>query len=295
MTKYNLYYILVILIILVIIFYILNYFLNKNTKEYFNNSLNNNKYCCFYVYYEKDDLYKSNFEYFLQNGGILEDIDYYIIINGESTVEIPQLNNIKVFKRENKGYDFGAYSYGINQLNKEYDYYFFLNTSVKGPYLNEENKSKKWNDIFIDLFDKDIDIVGTSINIFRISDFEGHNLENIYNHNAPFPHVQSMFFCITNDYLKYLKSINFFDEEDLNNTTDMNKIIAYKEFGLSQNAIKRGKNINCILSKYKGLDYRIIKEDINKTSDESDPYYKGNYFGKSIDPYEVVFYKNNRI
>jgi hypothetical protein len=103
-----------------------------------------------------------------------------------------------------------------------------------------------------------------------------------------------MFFCINNEYLNYLQKINFFNEDELNNTTDINYIIANKEIGLSQHAIKNNWNINCILSKYKNLDYTSIHEDFNYSSYNGDPYMKNGYFGNTIDKYEVIFFKNNR-
>lgn len=68
----------------------------------------NKKICCVYAYYEKDDLYKENFVYFLENG-IYDEIDYYMIINDSCSVDIPNKENIIIMKRENIGYDFGAW------------------------------------------------------------------------------------------------------------------------------------------------------------------------------------------
>jgi hypothetical protein len=103
-----------------------------------------------------------------------------------------------------------------------------------------------------------------------------------------------MFFCIHSKYYNYLKKINFFNESEINNAPNINYIIANKEIGLSQIAIKNGWNINCILSKYKNIDYTHIQKDINFSSINGDPYYKNAYFGKTIDPYEVIFFKTNR-
>lgn len=280
---------LIILIIIIFLFYIINYFLNKKRIfEKYNN--NNNKICCLYAYYEKNDLYKNNFKFFLENG-ILDDVDYYIIINGKCNVNIPKRDNIFIYNRENKGYDFGAFSYAIKHITQNYDYYFFINTSVCGPYLR--NKNKKWTSYFIELFNDNVKVVGTSINICNFDRIKEYDLKKIYNKNKPFTHIQSMFFCINNDYFKYLKKINFFDEDKLNNN-DMNYVIVTKELGLSQIALNNGWNINSILSKYKNLDYINLKEDINKTSLKGDPYFENKYFGKTIDKYEVIFFKTNR-
>ena len=169
----ELYAILIMLILTLFILLPIKYYSFR--KEHFSQG---NNICCLYAYYEKDDLYKKNFEYFLENG-ILDNVDYYIIINGLCTVDIPKKENIQIYNRENKGYDFGAYSYGIKKLNKEYNYYFFLNTSVEGPYLKDNNKP--WTEYFLQLFNKDVKLVGTSINIYSNNIYSGHDLTKIYN------------------------------------------------------------------------------------------------------------------
>ena len=259
------------------------------------------KICCFYSYFEKNQLYIDNFDYFLKHA-IVDEIDYFIIVNGECSVNIPVRSNIKVFRRPNIGYDFGAYSYAIKELKNansnimNYDYYFFVNTSMKGPYLRDQ--SKLWYQYFIELFDKpDIKIVGTTINMYKYDTFGDFSLKPIYNKPPLYSHVQSMFFCIDNEYFKILDDIHFFNEEELNNQKDMNYVISYKELGLSQHAIIRGFNLNSILKEYRGRDYRTLTENINKSEtgqEFDDPYYEGNFFGRSIDPYDVIFFKNNR-
>jgi len=281
----NINYYLLLLLLLSIIIGVLVYTFYNNRIEKLTNEYN--KICVVYNYYEKNEDYKENFKYFLENG-ILEDVDYYIIINGDNSLEIPKKNNVFVFSRENKGFDFGAYSYIVNNhLTKPYDYYFFINTSVKGPYLRDERK--KWYEYFTELFDDNVHLVGTSINICSHQFFclSENNKKNVN------PHVQSMFFAVDRKYFQELVDYNFFNEEEINKMTFAD-VVRNKEVGLSQKAIEKGYNINCILPKYKGLDYININTDINPNSLEGDPYHKGTYFGESVDPYDVVFYKNNR-
>lgn len=246
------------------------------------------KSCCIYAYYEKNDLYKENFEYFLKNG-ILDDVDYYIVINGKCSVQIPERKNITVFRRQNEGYDFGAYSYALKNIHKNYDYYFFLNTSVRGPY-----SEKRWIDKFLPLFKKDVKVVGTTINIFNQKSIFGYDLSEMYGKKNVYPHVQSMFFGIDKEYLKYLMDKDFFNESEMIGK-DIQYIIVHKEIGLSQLALKNGWNINCILPKYTGIDYRKIEKDINPTSREGDPYYKDAYFGNNIKKEDVIFWKGYRL
>lgn len=302
MTKKKNKYIFIIIVSLLIIitlYILIKKYKKQYKKEYLEENFyleyKNNKYCCIYAYYEKDNLYKSNFDYFLKNG-ILNHVDYYIIINGEFTINIPKGNNINIFKRENIGYDFGAYSYAISKIIKQYEYYFFLNTSVCGPYFKNNKTLKDWTIFFINLFNSDLNtkLVGTTINIYPSKIFENFNLDKLYGNKKFYSHVQTMFFALNSESFEYLKSINFFNEDECNNIKDINEIIAKKEFGLSQHILNKGWNINSILPEYRDLDYRILKSKINKSSNCGDVYYKNAYFGKSIDKYDVIFYKNNR-
>jgi hypothetical protein len=258
-------------------------------KEYFsnNNLITDNKYCCFYAYYEKDNLYKNNFTYFLENG-ILDNIDYYIIINGESTIDISQKKNIKIFHRENKGFDFGAYSYAIKNITKEYDYYVFLNATVKGPYLTDN--SKNWLYTFLSLFYDNVKLVGSSI---CYTPTNHNNLKSITDKDNIY-YVQTPFFIIKQDFFKYINSKDFFNEDELNNITDLTYVIVNKEIKLSSLCYKFGGNINCYLSKYRNLDYTSLNYDINNSSFNGDPYFINTYFCNTIQPNDVIFYKNKR-
>ena len=251
--------------------------------------IQNPKCVCIYAYYEKDEKYKENLRYFLNNG-ILDNIDYYIVINGSCTVTIHERSNLIVINRENKGYDFGAWNFCVNNfINKKYDYYIFLNTSVRGPYLNDNDTN--WVKEFLKLFNtKDVKLVGTTISVYSNSGgyFDRTLLRNISNHNGPYTHVQSMFFILDDESFNYLKKLDFF-KQDFYNFKDL---IGNKEIGMTQLILKNNWNINCILPKYQNYDYRVVKQNFNPTCE--DPCMRGCYFGKSIDPYEVIFFKNNR-
>jgi len=247
-----------------------------------------NAICCIYCYYEKSDDYRENFREFLKNA-ILDHIDYYLIINGSCSIQIPDNINVKVYYRENRGYDFGAYAFAINKLFKSYEHYFFLNTSVIGPYYHGD-----WSAPFIELFEPNVKVVGTSINIFCEPQFSNFNLKKMYGKSQPFPHVQSMFFAIDREYFLYLTERHFFSESELADKS-FEYLVAHKEIGLSQLAISNGWNINCILQGYRGLDYRTITKDVNPTSQKGDPYYPGAFFGGNIEKTDVIFYKKYRL
>jgi hypothetical protein len=251
-----------------------------------------------YSYFEKNDEYIKNLEFFIQNA-IYDDIDYIFCINGhECSVDIPKQSNIKIISRDNKNFDFGAYDDAIQNIDINiYNYYFFINTSVRGPFLpNDQRKSIRWTEPFIKLLSGDVKLVGTSINILNITDPEIQKSISLdllveKGYTPPFIHVQSQVFLLNKESLQFLISKQFFNQT---NETDFIKFIALREVLMSQLILKNGWNINCILPKYQGLDYRIIKNDINSNSVDGDPYYPNAYFGGDIKPYDVIFIKTNR-
>lgn len=240
---------------------------------------------CVYAYYEKNDVYKENLEYFLQKGGLLPFVEYYFVINGSSSVNLPNHNNIHVLHRENVGYDFGAWGAALYTFPeiRDSDYIFFMNTSVKGPYTPHRD----WTRPFLQLFNHpNTKLVGTSINISS-SDFSASS----YGYKKVYPHVQSMFFVVDKDALEFLLARGLFN---VDKTLPFEELIAEKEVGMSIMILNNKWNINCILPRYKNRDYMTISEDINPTSHSGDAYYENAYFGKSIQPSDVIFFKNTR-
>ena len=68
-------------------------------------------------------------------------------------IDITELPNVHVIRRENKGFDFGGHNAAldyINSKNLNYDYYFFMNSGVIGPILPHFwPKDIHWSSIFI--------------------------------------------------------------------------------------------------------------------------------------------------
>jgi lipopolysaccharide biosynthesis protein len=213
-------------------------------------------------------------------------MDYYIVVNGPTDVKFP--NHVNVIYRENKGFDFGAYSECLEKIPKQihYNYYVFINSSVQGPYPTGTD----WFRQFKNLFSHDTKLVGTSINIHTYSHETNAQL---FKHNGPYTHVQSMFFAMDSECFEFLKSRDFFECDEC---LTKDHVIGYKEIMMSQLVLQNGWNINCILNGYRDKDYRTIQANFNASSekDYGDPYYVGNYFGGTIRPEQVVFFKTNR-
>lgn len=247
-----------------------------------------NKLCFVYHYFEKDRIYKDNLLYFLSKAQLQEN-NYIFVVSGSCTVDIPKLENIKIIYRKNENFDFGGYIEALNTypvLLLDMDYVFFINNSTRGPFTT----NNIWYDKFIDKFQEDIHLVGSSINVLHNDSFYVKLYNSKYNHRKVIPHVQTTAYAINKFGLSFLKKIKFFECDMSLSKVDV--IINY-ELRLSTLFLEAGFNIGCILKKYE-LDFRNIDADPNYSSKEGDPLYKDSYFGKTLTPYELIFVKINR-
>lgn len=243
-----------------------------------------------YCYYEKNNIYKNNLDLFLKLG-LYNECDYLFIINGEVSIKIPEQNNIKVLFRKNEDYDFGAYNYALSTIDiSKYDYYFFMNTSVRGPFIPTYT-NVKWYQPFINLFTNEVKLVGTTINILNTDSTESNAFYNITKFTKPYTHVQTQMFAMNRECLEFLISSKLFSNNDYNNYVEF---IAIKEILMSQLVLKNNWNISCIIPEYQNIDYRILKNDVNFSSINGDPNYTNACFGRTIHPYESIFIKINR-
>jgi hypothetical protein len=241
-----------------------------------------------YCYYEKNDDYKNNLVYFL-NYGLEEKNDYIFVINGNCMIKIPKYDNIKVLFRDNIGYDFGAYGEALKSINiEQYQYYFFINTSVRGPFLPDYVKMS-WTEPFKNLLKDDVKLVGTTISLAEGLVF--NNKDYFYDKQKYYIHVQSQMFATDLECLKFLISKGIFDLFTENNFF---KLILLKEIGMSYHILKNNWNISCLLPEYQNIDYRTLNVDFNPTSIKGDMNLKNAYFTRTLHPYEAIFIKTNR-
>ena len=243
-----------------------------------------------YCYFEKNINYINNLQLFLKLG-LYEECDYLFIINGKISIEIPEKDNIKVLYRKNEDYDFGAYNDALETINiNNYNYYFFINTSVRGPFI-PPYVNIKWYEPFINLFINDVKLVGTSINILNKETNESRAFYNKTKFAKPYTHVQTQMFAMTQECLKFLIFSKLFSNHDYDNWIEF---IAVKEILMSQLVLKNNWNISCIIPEYQNIDYRTLKNDINLLSDHGDPIRSNSCFGRTVHPYETIFFKINR-
>ena len=207
-------------------------------------------------------------------------IDYIIVINGyvyNENINFPILDNLTILKRENIGYDFGGHNYALEYIKKKqkiYDYYFFMNSDVIGPILPNFFNEYHWTTIFIKKIKDNVKLVGTTIVCLPNTDDDGYG-----------PKVEGFFFMVDNFGLELLiKQQTIFC-----NHIDKYNAIVNGEYGLSNCILKNGYSLDCMLTKYKNIDWT---DNINYTlNDNLHPSRKNSYYGNSIDPYDVIFHK----
>lgn len=269
-----------------------------------------NKTLCFYTYFQKNEQYQINLMHFLLFG-MNDEMDYVFVINGECSIDFPVRQNIKaIMFRDNIGYDFMAYSHALHvysDMVPQYQYFVFLNTSVRGPYVSKEKTADcvavpyAWQNELIQLIENDdtkkTKLVGTTICMLWDNPKSPHlNKLKQQGFKPPFAHVQSQLFMMDSECLHFLKNEIFaFDpNKKPQQQQSFLDVIIFKEVMMSQLVILHGWNISCLAKKYMGIDYTTIPPDVNPTSVGGDSYYINAYFGKTLDPFEILFIKTNR-
>jgi hypothetical protein len=246
----------------------------------------------FFHYYENNTTYKENLIYFL-SVAYRYDIDYVVIISGDCSVKLPNLNNIKYMYTDNKNNDYGGYVVALKEMGdsiNNYENFVFVNSSVRGPFTKGVS-SKNWLQLFFNEMKGEVNLVGSSINIIPDDNTYAVRFKNDFGYPTPYSHVQTTAYVLSIKALKHLINIGFYDCDILLSKED---VICRYELGLSQEIKKAGWNIKALLQKYNSIDYRFPHQDINPTSKNGDPLYKGSYFGSTANYFDLVFVKTNR-
>jgi len=233
-----------------------------------------------YVYY-KSDVADYNLKYFNEKEiQFRTNIDYIIVINGfemNTNIILPELNNLTVIKRENIGVDFGGYNAALEFIDnnkKIYDYYFFINSGVFGPILPHYFNEHHWSNIFIKKINDSVKLVGTTIVCLPSSDAGGYG-----------PKVEGFFFMTDNIGLNLLKN----QKNIFCNHPNKHSAIVNGEYGLSKCILNNGYSLDCMLRKYQNIDWK--DENNYNLNNNIHPSRNNSFYGKSINPYEVIFHK----
>lgn len=250
-----------------------------------------NRVVVFYHFYERDQSYIDNLAHFCIFG-VINDVDYCFIISGDTKVSIPEAENIKVIRTENKNNDFGGYCLALSDFPIDsYDHFIFINSSMRGPFLTGFSR-EKWVDFFLDQFtDSDVGLVGATINLLHQSSPYTKKYRDIFGTIHSGNHVQTGVYCISQKAILALKNSGFYDVQEKLTKDDV--IVVY-EIRMSQFLINAGFSLRCLLPEYNVLNLKNNQIDVNLTSDNGDPCYPNSYFGRTMHPYEVIFIKANR-
>lgn len=220
-----------------------------------------------------------NFSYFLDNElKYKPNIFYTIVVNGfKCSFEIPKLDNCRVIYKDNTGYDFGGHNVALKKLGtdiKSFDYFFFMNCGVIGPIL--KNKSENWYNRFTDKFNERVKLVGTTIVC-------------IPKKNHPIwvvgPCVEGFCFCLDRQGLDLVLKDGTIFYNHANKTDAIHK----GEYSLSRCITRAGYTIDCMLTKYNNIDW--LNPANHKINNNVHPSRQNSFYGKSINPYEVIFHK----
>ncbi len=250
------------------------------------------KICVLYHFYEANQNYVKNFQHFL-TFGIHRSADYFCIIAGEYSVDLPMISNVTYIHSENKNWDYGGYAKALkNHVPIDvYEYFAFINSSVRGPFISPLSDTS-WLDSFISHFTEDIGAVGCAINILSPQSIDSLTFEKEYpQFRPPYSHVQTTAYMLSKRALSVLFDRQFFDVRD---PLTKSQVICRYELLLSQLLVHSGVNIKCLLPEYNQIDYREPHTDINPTSHQGDPSVPDGYFGRTMHPYESMFVKTQR-
>jgi hypothetical protein len=245
-----------------------------------------------YHFFEKDPIYIRNFAHFLLFG-YTEQSDFLIVIAGDHTIDLPRRNNVRYLFTENKNNDYGGYCEAMQVFGDEilaYDYVYFVNSSVRGPFL-PPICNQHWQDIFKSKLSEDVGLVGTTINILSSRSYHSERFKRKYGGTEPFSHVQTMAYAMTRRTLTFLCEQGFYTASDV---LSKEEVIDEYELRLSQLILRNGWNITSLLPEYADLDYREPHRNINPSASSGDPNDPLCYFGRSPHPFEVMFAKANR-
>lgn len=233
--------------------------------------------------------------FFLDHGIVnSSDIDFYVCLNGNfnsdtynARIRESNISNLTFVNRENVGHDFGGWTYVLNlqkdgkKLYEHYDYFIVLNSTCIGPFIPvycDEN----WVRLFTNMITDKVKLVGPTIN-----------------HYLGKPHVQSYFMCTDKVGLQIGINKGIFIQNNYPNKMDY---VFNKEIPFSLEIIKAGYNIASLLKGQNNIEFNklVNTKDLNlpygtlNNKHYGDVCFEFAYFGMTIHPYEVIFYKSNR-
>lgn len=227
-----------------------------------------------YAYYETPDS-RRNLSFFCRHGiSPYRDRHHVIVINGACSIEdqIPRFENVSVMKRENRGFDFGGWAHALRHTAyDQFDYFFFLNSSVTGPFLPSYQDSSSWPDLFTSMLSDKVKLAGITI--------DGGT-------NRVFVH--SMFLVTDRTGLELLMRNGIFTDND--NDVSKDDVVYGREVRTSEIILTNGFDIDCLAMPHSKQSLQQLRN-----SPFGNLWIPGTYYdGSTLEPLDVVFFKTNR-
>lgn len=227
-----------------------------------------------YAYFETPDS-RRNLGYFCRHGITPhEERQHVVVINGACSIEdqIPKLGNVKVIRRENRGFDFGAWAHAFRHVQlDQFDYFILLNSSVTGPFLPSYQDASRWPELFTSLLNDRVKLAGITINVFRGD-----------------PIVQSMLLATDRVGFDLLSKSGIFTGND--NDATKEAVIYGREIPSSLVVMKAGFLLDCLATTHSQRTTTALKR--NTMGDIIVP--RGYLAGYTLEPYDLCFFKTNR-
>jgi hypothetical protein len=219
---------------------------------------------------------------FFARNGYIDDPQYdfvFVMNNPDLCLEFrPKKQNVTYIARENTGFDFGGWSHALFMkstdmlLYEKYDYFIFLNSTVRGPFLPVYiGQDVKWPELFIRQLDEKVKITGSALAWYK---------------RRPF--ISSAFFATDKIGLKIGIDNGIFSPE----TIMMSKAdtVIKKEMGFTNVIMDAGYTIKCMLKYYENMNFKVQRCPYQSICHLN----PNHYFGTNVNPYEVIFIKQNR-
>lgn len=214
-------------------------------------TIKGNRYLTIYCYYEKEGYSKNqtNLSHFIKEGLFIDNMDYIFIINGYNcSIEIPDLSNIRVIRRDNCT-DFEGWYLTLQEIEWQvYKYIFFINCSVIGP-LNFDGSTNiihNWFSPFLEKMNENTVLCSNVITVLPET-----------NHGGAGKRCTSYNFLLDTKVIPLLLNKRIFSSTILKEKSkyynavfskknDRNDAIFTGEYGLSRVLLKAGYEITCL-------------------------------------------------
>lgn len=241
-----------------------------------------------YIFSPTDPEYERNMRYFVRHGISENDPCHYVIVvqrlRDVNLAELPRLpSNAWYEYHDNKCFDYGTMGWLMSSGKVElakYKYFIMMNSSTRGPFTPAYHRQGAWSRIFTDKLTNEVKLVGSTISCEGAP--LGGNINNQWRQN---PHVQSYVLATDQVGLAILQQAG----EVFACYADLHDTIFYAELGSSLAILEAGYNIDSLMMRYQGVDWRD-KSNWQCNAGFS-PYAENHYDGLSIEPLEAVFVK----